>query len=139
MTEPKYSQIVQPDDSEKLPEQTEMLPQEVQDAEKVWEVPEDRFCCKMAGDEKIAADILRYYADPRIAENIDLSNLKSARTSFFGMSKQEDPFREIRIDIPYASRLIDDKLGYEVLFVIEHKSGANDFVKITRPVGTKCW
>jgi hypothetical protein len=117
MTEPEYSEIVQPDHSENLPELAE-----------IREVPEDRFCRKMAGDEKIAADILRYYADPRIAENIDVNNLKLARTNFFGMSIQEDPFKEIRIDIPYTGRLVDDKLGYEVLFVIEHKSGTNDFV-----------
>jgi hypothetical protein len=117
MTEPEYSKITPSDNSENLLEPVEM-----------WEVPEDRFCRKMAEDQMIVADILRYYADPRIAKNIDVNNLQPARTNFFGMSKQEDPFREIRIDIPYAGRLINDRLGYEVLFVIEHKSGANDFV-----------
>ncbi|MDR2438707.1 MAG: Rpn family recombination-promoting nuclease/putative transposase, partial [Planctomycetaceae bacterium] len=118
MMKPDYSEITPPDDSENLPESAE-----------IWEVPEDRFCRKMAEDEMIAADILRYYVDSRIAKNIDVSNLKPARTNFFGISKKEDPFREIRIDIPYTSRLlVDDQLGYEVLFVIEHKSGANDFI-----------
>ncbi|MDR0610239.1 MAG: Rpn family recombination-promoting nuclease/putative transposase, partial [Planctomycetaceae bacterium] len=118
MTDPEYSKIVQSGDSENFPESAE-----------IREVPEDRFCRKMAEDEIIAADILRYYVDPRIAKNIDVSNLKPARTSFFGMSKQEDPFREIRLDIPYTSQLlVDNQLGYEVLFVIEHKSGTNDFV-----------
>ncbi|MDR2756860.1 MAG: Rpn family recombination-promoting nuclease/putative transposase [Planctomycetaceae bacterium] len=123
----KYSEIVQTHDSEELQEQSDNSFQEIQDTEEIWEVPEDRFCRKMAEDEMIAADILQYYVDPKIARNIDVPNLKPARTNFFGMSKKHDPFRELRLDIPYTSRLVDDHLGYEVLFVIEHKSNPNDF------------
>jgi hypothetical protein len=110
------------------PEPSNHLHQELQETQEIWEVPEDRFCRKMAEDAIITSDILCYYADPKIARNIDVSNLKPARTNFFGMSKNDDPFKELRLDIPYTSRLVDDRLGYEVLFVIEHKSGSNDFV-----------
>ncbi|MDR2757395.1 MAG: Rpn family recombination-promoting nuclease/putative transposase [Planctomycetaceae bacterium] len=115
--EQEYSKIVQPDDSEEL-----------QDTQENREVPEDRFCRKIAEDKIIAADILRYYVDMKIARNIDVNNLKPARTNFFGTSKKEDPFRELHLDIPYTSRLVDEHLDYEVLFVIEHKSEPNDFV-----------
>jgi hypothetical protein len=129
MSEPEYSEITPTNNSENLSEQTKNLPQEIQNAEEMWEVPEDRFCRKMAEDQIIVTDILLYYVDPRIAKNIDVRKLTPARTNFFGMSKQEDPFREIRIDIPYTSRLlVDDQWCYEVLFVIEHKSGVNDFI-----------
>jgi hypothetical protein len=115
--EPENSErILSPDDSEELRETRE-----------VWEVPEDRFCRKIAEDTIITIDLFCYYIDSRIARNIDVNNLKPARTNFFGTSK-DDPFRELRLDIPYTSRLVDDQLDYEVLFVIEHKSSPNDFV-----------
>jgi hypothetical protein len=120
MMNTENAEIVQSEDSDEL--------QEVQGEQEVWEVPEDRFCRKMAEDQIIASDILRYYADPKIARNINVDHLKPARTNFFGTSKKDDPFRELRLDIPYTSRLVDDHLDYEVLFVIEHKSDVNDFV-----------
>ncbi|MDR2440429.1 MAG: DUF4351 domain-containing protein [Planctomycetaceae bacterium] len=124
----KDSEIVQPNDSGELPEPVDDSFQKIQDTEEeIWEVPEDRFCRKITEDETITADILQYYVDPKIARNIDVRNLKPARTNFFGMSKEENPFRELRFDVPYTSRLVDDHLGYEVLFVIEHKSNPTDF------------
>jgi hypothetical protein len=111
------SEIVQPDDSEKW-----------QESQPPREVPEDRFCRKIAEDKTIVTDILCYYVDSKIAKNIDVNNLQPARTNFFGISKKDDPFRELHLDIPYTSRLVDDQLDYEVLFAIEHKSEPNDFV-----------
>ena len=77
------SEVTPPDNLENFLEQN--LPEQ----EDAWMVPEDRFCRKMTEDEAIAADILRYFVDPKIAKNIDLSKLKLARTNFYAMSDDQ--------------------------------------------------
>ncbi|MDR1925835.1 MAG: Rpn family recombination-promoting nuclease/putative transposase, partial [Planctomycetaceae bacterium] len=92
-------------------------------------ITQDGFCRKILDDQIIAADILRNYADPAIAECIDLDKLQPERTNFFG-NVQGNPFKEFRSDIPYTAPLVDDTNGYMVLLLFEHKSILGHFVFI---------
>ena len=46
--------------------------------------PHDYFGRVTLGDLSIAADLLRYYADPVIAEHVDLNTLQAEPTQYFG-------------------------------------------------------
>ncbi|MDR1925841.1 MAG: Rpn family recombination-promoting nuclease/putative transposase [Planctomycetaceae bacterium] len=95
----------------------------------LWDIAQDRFCRKILDDQIIASDILRYYADAELGKYVDLDNLKSEKTNFFGATLG-NPFKEFRVDIPYTTPLLDDTNGYMVLIVFEHKSDLGDFVFI---------
>jgi len=46
--------------------------------------PHDYFGRKMIGDPLVAGDILRFYANPVVAEHVDLDHLQPEPTQFFG-------------------------------------------------------
>ena len=85
--------------------------------------PNDRFARKTVGDPIIAADILRHYSDPVIAEHVDLDDLTPAPTQNFGKA-----FQELFKDIAFVTHLIDKKGKAEVLITAEHKSRPEPFV-----------
>ncbi|MDR2116137.1 MAG: hypothetical protein LBP87_07135, partial [Planctomycetaceae bacterium] len=74
----KYSKPDQTTDSEQLQEQlpeqtleqaskqTHSVSLEQPESLDIWEIPEDRFCRKIAEDDIIVSDILQYYTDSRI-------------------------------------------------------------------------
>jgi hypothetical protein len=87
--------------------------------------PHDYFGRVTIGDPLIAGDLLLRYADAIIAKHVDLSNLQSEPTQFFGPT---DPIRgpkEVKLDVPYIARLHDKQWKSEVLIVAEHKSTPN--------------
>lgn len=85
--------------------------------------PHDRFSRKTMGDIKIAADILRHYADPTISNHIDLDNLQPEPTEHFGKELQD-----LTTDVAFTSHLSDKKGKSEVLIITEHKSTPQPFV-----------
>ncbi|MGL6226822.1 MAG: Rpn family recombination-promoting nuclease/putative transposase [Thermoguttaceae bacterium] len=85
--------------------------------------PHDQFGRKVVGDKLIAADLLRFYADPVIAEFVNLDELTSAPTTFFGKM-----FDEHIADLAFLARMVSENV--EVLFTLELKSQPDIFVPI---------
>ena len=92
--------------------------------------PHDYFGRKTIGDPLIAADLLRYYADPVVAEHVDLATLQAEPTQFFGPAHPLTGSKEVILDVPYVAHLHDTEWKSEVLIVIEHKSSPNLFVSL---------
>jgi hypothetical protein len=92
--------------------------------------PHDYFGRKTLGDPLIAADLLRHYADPVIADHVDLDTLQAEPTQFFGPAYSDTGLKEVILDVPYIARLHDAKWKSEVLIITEHKSSPNLFVPL---------
>ena len=92
--------------------------------------PHDYFGRKTIGDPLIAADLLRHYTKPVVAEHVDLDNLRAEPTHFFGPTQFLTGPKEVILDVPYVARLRDDTWKSEVLMIFEHKSSPDLFVPL---------
>ncbi|MCL2304472.1 MAG: Rpn family recombination-promoting nuclease/putative transposase [Planctomycetaceae bacterium] len=90
----------------------------------------DYFGRKTIGDPLIASDLLRFYADPIVAEHIDLDHLQAEPTQFFGPTHFLAGPKEVKLDVPYIAHLRDAAWKSEVLIIFEHKSSPNLFVPL---------
>jgi len=98
--------------------------------------PHDYFGRKIIGDPLIAADLLRHYSDPVVAEHVDLDHLKAEPTQFFVPTPTITGPKEVRLDVPYITRLRDETGKSEVLLIYEHKSKPNLHVPLQLGVQT---
>ena len=80
--------------------------------------PHDYFGRKTIGDPLIAADLLRHYTKPVVAEHVDLDNLRAEPTHFLGPTQFLTGPKEVILDVPYVARLRDDTWKSEVLMII---------------------
>ncbi|MDR0704004.1 MAG: Rpn family recombination-promoting nuclease/putative transposase [Planctomycetaceae bacterium] len=94
--------------------------------------PHDRFAKKTLGNPLYAADFLKHYADPVIAQYVDLDQLVVAPTHYL-----TDELKEVILDAAFTAHLRDKKSGSEVLMFLEHKSKPSRFVPLQ--VGTHCF
>ena len=69
--------------------------------------PHDYFGRKTIGDSLIAADLLRHYSDPIVAEHVDLDTLQAEPTQFFGPTHPLTGPKEVILDVPYIAWLHD--------------------------------
>ena len=92
--------------------------------------PHDYFGRKTIGDPLIAADLLRHYTQPTIAEYVDLDRLQAEPTHFFGPTQFLTGPKEVILDVPYVARFRDDAWKSEVLMILEHKSSPDLFVPL---------
>jgi len=87
--------------------------------------PHDRFARKTVGNPLYAADFLRHYPDPFVAEHINLDRLVIAPTHFL-----TEELREVILDIALITRLRDEEGGSDVLLFLEHKSKPSRFAAL---------
>ncbi len=92
----------------------------------------DRFAKKYLQYKAIVADLLRFYADPTVAEHVDVDGLQPAPTH--GIS---DELKEVIMDISFVARLRDAEARSEVLFALEHKSSPSP--RVALQVGTQAF
>ncbi|MDR3197444.1 MAG: Rpn family recombination-promoting nuclease/putative transposase, partial [Planctomycetaceae bacterium] len=79
--------------------------------------PHDRFARKTVGNPVYAADFLKYYADPIVAEYVNLDRLTAAPTHYL-----TNELKEVILDVAFAARLHDEEGGLDILMFLEHKS-----------------
>jgi hypothetical protein len=79
--------------------------------------PHDRFARKTLGNTLYAGKFLLHYADPIVAQSVDLDNLTAAPTH-----QLSETLKEVISDVSFAAHLHDDKVGSDVLLFLEHKS-----------------
>jgi hypothetical protein len=94
--------------------------------------PHDRFARKILGNLLYAGRFLLHYADPIVAQSVDLNNLTAAPTH-----QLSETLKEVISDISFAAHLHDNKFGSDVLLFLEHKSRPSRFV--TLQLGTQCF
>jgi len=92
--------------------------------------PYDYFGRRSLGDPIVAGDILRNYADPVLAEYVDLDHLEPVPTHVFGPSHPISGPKEVILDVPYLSRFRDGVGDAEVLIVHELKSAPSEYVAL---------
>jgi hypothetical protein len=113
--------------SENTPENTITLK-----TEKLPNNPHDRFARKTVGNPLYAADFLKHYADPIVAQHVHLDQLVAAPTHHLS-----NELKEVISDVTFSARLRDAKNGSEILMFLEHKSRPSRFVPLQ--VGTHCF
>ncbi|MDR2755271.1 MAG: Rpn family recombination-promoting nuclease/putative transposase [Planctomycetaceae bacterium] len=94
--------------------------------------PHDRFAKKTVGNPLYAADFLKYYADPIVAQHVRLDHLVAAQTHYLSSE-----LKEVILDVAFTARLRDAKKNSEVLIFLEHKSKPNRLVPLQ--IGTHCF
>jgi hypothetical protein len=87
--------------------------------------PHDKFYRATIGNPLYAPDFLRNYADPVVAENVDLEHLRSAPTH-----QSTENLKEIIGDVSFFARLRDEIGNSDVLMFLEHKSKPSRFVPL---------
>ncbi|MDR2756270.1 MAG: Rpn family recombination-promoting nuclease/putative transposase [Planctomycetaceae bacterium] len=94
--------------------------------------PHDRFAKKTVGNPLYAADFLKHYADPIVAQHVHLDQLVAAPTHYLS-----NELREIILDVAFMARLRDAERNSEILMFLEHKSKPSRLVPLQ--VGTHCF
>ncbi|MDR3110509.1 MAG: Rpn family recombination-promoting nuclease/putative transposase [Planctomycetaceae bacterium] len=87
--------------------------------------PHDRFARKTIGNPIYATDFIRCYAEPVVAETINLDKLEVAQTHFLS-----ERLKEIILDIPFVTKLRDTENDADVMIFIEHKSSPSRVVPL---------
>ncbi|MDR2705088.1 MAG: Rpn family recombination-promoting nuclease/putative transposase [Planctomycetaceae bacterium] len=94
--------------------------------------PHDRFARKTLGNPLYAADFLKHYVDPIVAQYVHLDRLVAAPTHYLS-----DELKEVILDVAFTAHLHDEAGGSEVLMFLEHKSKPSLFVPLQ--VGAHCF
>ncbi|MDR2170138.1 MAG: Rpn family recombination-promoting nuclease/putative transposase, partial [Planctomycetaceae bacterium] len=90
----------------------------------------DRFTRKTVGNPIYAGDFLKNYANPELAEFVDLDNLKIGPTHYLTQD-----LRESVSDIAFCTQLIDNESDHEIIIVVEHKSTFTQFAGLQAVFG----
>ncbi len=85
----------------------------------------DKFGRKYVRHTVIASDLLRHYADPVVAKNVDVDHLQEAPNR--SISKE---LKEVIMDASFIARFQDAAAKSEVLIILEHKSSPSPYVAL---------